>query len=217
MERSLELIEAIESCRNARVQELLIDQPTLVETRTQNGISILMLAVYHRNIELIKLLLRGRKQLNIHEASALNETGLLDELLDCEPKAVNSFSPDGFTPLGLACFFDCFDTAKLLIENGANINMASQNDFKVAPIHSAVASQNCEVTQLLILHKANVNVKQMNGVTPLHSAAHSGNRKIVDMLLQAGAEKYATMEDGRTPLDMAKEKQFHHLLSDILA
>ena len=105
----------------------------------------------------------------------------------------------------------------LLIENGANVNLASQNDFKVAPIHSAVASQNFEVTQLLINHKANVNVKQQNGVTPLHSAAHNGNIKIVDILINAGAEKHATMEDGRTPLDMAKEKQFHTLLGDILA
>src|SRR5439155_4037813 len=54
--------------------------------------------------------------------------------------AANAWAEDGFQPLGLASFFGHVDTARVLVEGGADVNSASRNDFKVMPLHSACAA-----------------------------------------------------------------------------
>ncbi|MCO4291397.1 ankyrin repeat domain-containing protein [Solitalea sp. MAHUQ-68] len=211
MEATAELIKAIETNEKTTVERLISLSPELANSTLSSGLSTLLLASYYRHQEMIDLLLKNRDQIDLHEASAIGQTSLVDELLECNPFSVNSYSVDGFTPLGYACYFDHYDTAKLLIECGANVNQPSNNDFKVAPIHSAVACGSFDITKLLIDNHANVNAVQVRGVTPLHTAAHNGNQLLVAILLKAGADKNLRMEDGRTPLEMALEKKYTEL------
>lgn len=215
MEATEELIKAIEANEPTIVEQLISSQPELASAKLSSGLSTLLLASYYRHQELVDILLKNRSQIDIHEASALGQTALVDELLYCEPFSVNSFSVDGFTPLGYACYFGHYDTAKLLIDCGANVNQSSNNDFKVSPIHSAVANQSEDITQLLINHKANVNATQVRGITALHTAAHNGNKRLTELLISAGADKNAKMEDGRTPWEMAIDKH-HEELEELL-
>ncbi|POY36035.1 hypothetical protein C3K47_12610 [Solitalea longa] len=211
MEATAELIKAIETNQKKTVELLISLSPELASSTLSSGLSTLLLASYYRHQEMVDLLLKNLVQIDLHEASAIGQTGLVDELLDCNPFSVDAFSADGFTPLGYACYFNHYDTAKLLIHCGADVNLASDNDFKVAPIHSAVACNSVEITNLLISNNANVNVMQALGATPLHTAAHNGNHQLVSILLKAGADKHARMNDGRTPLEMALEKKYKEL------
>ncbi|AFD07291.1 ankyrin repeat domain-containing protein [Solitalea canadensis] len=214
MEATAEFIKAIEANETTIVEQLISSQPELASAKLSSGLSTLLLASYYRHRELIDILLRNRNQIDLHEASALGQTALVDELLYSEPFSVNSFSVDGFTPLGYACYFGHYDTAKLLIYCGASVNLPSNNEFKVSPIHSAVANQSESITQLLIDHKANVNATQVRGITALHTAAHNGNKRLIELLLNAGANKNAKMEDGRTPWEMAEKN--HEELVELL-
>jgi ankyrin repeat protein len=136
--------------------------------------------------------------------------------LDKNPEFLNAFSSDGFTALGLASFFGHLSLVKVLLDKGANPNIASNNQYKVAPIHSACAISNFEIAELLIRHRADVNAKQMQGVTPLHSAAHNGQTKLSELLIDNGAEINAKMDNGHTPLFMANEKNFQETAALII-
>jgi ankyrin repeat protein len=119
------------------------------------------------------------------------------------PDLINATSPDGYTPLGLACFFGQTDLVKLLVAQGANVNQSSANDWKVQPIHSAVAARNSEITLYLLLHGADVNATQQHHFTPLHTAAQHGDAEIIKLLLEHHADINAQTANGETAMDIA--------------
>jgi len=203
-----EIIELIKTGKNELLEQILNDNPSLADSKTEQGISLLQFAAYCRNNFAIDILKKHKQKLDIFEASSIGDTEILSELLDKKLELLDTFSLDGFTPLGLACFFGYLSLVKLLLDKGANPNIASNNQFKVAPIHSACAISHFAITELLIRHRANVNAKQMQGVTPLHSAAHNGQTKLAKLLIDNGADINAKMDSGQTPLFMANEKNF---------
>ena len=203
-----EIIELIKTGQNDLLEQKLNDKPSLAESKTEQGISLLQFAAYCRNNFAVEILKKRRQKLDIFEASCIGNHDEVAKILENDPEILNSFSADGFTALGLASFFGHLHLVKLLLDKGANPNIASNNQFKVAPIHSACAISNLEITELLIQHGADVNAKQMQGVTPLHSAVHNGQTKLSKLLIDNGAEINAKTDNGETPLFMAKEKNF---------
>lgn len=203
-----EIIELIKTGKNDLLEQKLNDNPSLADSKTEQGISLLQFAAYCRNNFAIDILKKHKQKLDIFEASSIGDTEIVSQLLDKNSEFLNSFSSDGFTPLGLASFFGHLSLVKLLLDKGANPNIASNNQFKVAPIHSACAISHFDITELLIRHRADVNAKQMQGVTPLHSAAHNGQTKLSKLLIDNGADINAKMDSGQTPLFMANEKNF---------
>jgi uncharacterized protein len=203
-----EIIELIKAGKNDYLEQKLNDNPSLAEIKTEQGISLLQFAAYCRNISAVDILKKYKSELDIFEATSIGDTETVCQLLDKSPEFLNSFSLDGFTPLGLASFFGHLSLVKLFLDKGANPNIASNNQFKVAPIHSACAISAFDIAELLIKHGADVKVKQMQGVTPLHSAAHNGQTKLSKLLIDNGAEINAKMDNGQTPLFMANERNF---------
>ena len=122
------------------------------------------------------------------------------------PDSVNKYSDDGFQALGYACFFGQTNAARILIESGAPINKSSQNELKVMPLHSAAASQNLEITRLLIENGADVDATQNGGFTPLHAASHNGQIKMIKLLIAAGANPRIKNNENKTPEDLAREE-----------
>jgi uncharacterized protein len=203
-----EIIELIKTGNNDLLEHKLNDNPSLAESKTEQGISILQFAAYCRNNFAVDIIRKNKQKLDIFEAASIGDTTTISQLLDETRNLLNSFSPDGFTVLGLASFFGHLSLVKLLLDKGANPNIASNNQFKVAPIHSVCASSHFDITELLIRHGADINAKQMKGVTPLHSTAHNGQTKLSKLLIDNGADINAKMDDGQTPLFMANEKGF---------
>lgn len=201
------LIESIKTGNLKSVNTLLEKEPTLVDTQTEQGISVLLLAMYYRKNEIVNILLQHKKDFLFFEAAAAGKVKILKNYLVQNPEKINEYATDGFTALGLACFFAQTENVKLLLENGANPNLASNNDFKVSPLHSAAAVSNLELVKLLLENGANVNATQSNGVTALHSSAHNKAVEILKLLLGNGADKNAKTQDGKTALDFAKENK----------
>jgi len=203
-----EIIELIKTGKNDLLEQKLNDNPSFADIKTEQGISLLQFAAYCRNNSAVDILKKYKSELDIFEATSIGDTETVSQLLGKNSEFLNSFSSDGFTVLGLASFFRHLSLVKLLLDKGANPNIASNNQFKVAPIHSACAISAFDIAELLIKHGADVNAKQMQGVTPLHSAAHNGQTKLSKLLIDNGAAINARMDNGQTPLFMANEKNF---------
>jgi ankyrin repeat protein len=205
MNASQAIIKAIETGDVAGVFDLLEGDPTLARSRNENGVSAILLATYYGRNEIAKVLLERGVEPDIFEASAVGLLERVFEILNERPGMVNQYADDGFTPLGLASFFCHPNVARLLIERGADVNAASNNNQSVAPLHSAVSRRQIIIAEALLNAGANVNARQQSGVTALHQAAHNGHAEMVRLLVAHGADVHAAMDDGQTPLSMALE------------
>ena len=187
--------------------DLLKQYPNLIEGKTDQGVSFLLLSAYYQNEPLLNYFLDHKPSLSIFEAAATGNLNRVKSLIENKTSEIDAYSPDGFTSLGLACYFGYEVVAEYLVKNGANVNLASNNGMKVAPLHSAVANKNVRIAHLLLEKGADVNAKQTLGVTPLHSAAHRGDEEMVRLLIKFKADLNAEMENGKKPLDIAKNDQ----------
>ncbi len=203
-----DIVELLKNGNSSELEKIISANPLLAESHTEQGISLLQFAAYCRNKKAVSILRKYQKALSIFEASSLGEIETVEKELETNREIINSFSPDGFTSLGLGSFFGQYNIVEFLLERGANPNLASNNQFHVAPIHSACAISNFDIVEILIKKRADVNAKQMQGITALHSAAHNGQTNIARLLIENGAEINAKTESGQTPLIMAQEKYF---------
>jgi ankyrin repeat protein len=190
------------------IKDLLIQQPTIATAVTSHGISPLLLACYYKKQHIANIIAEFLDNLTIYEACAIGKFDVASHLIFQNPACINTYSADGFTPLGLAVFFQHEDLARFLVLKGADVNMASKNGFNVFPIHSAVANSNYNIAKILLDNGAYPNVCQRAGVAPLHTAAQLGNIEIIILLLEHGAEVGLKMEGDKIPADLAAEKGF---------
>jgi uncharacterized protein len=181
------MMEAITKGDRARVAELLTDDPAAASERTPEGISLIVLAMYHRQPDIASLIASQREDLDVFEACCIGDLDRIRELLVASPDSVNSYSPDGFTPLALAAYFGHPEVVETLLAAGANPNIQAQNSMKVAPIHAAVAARNTRTVEILLRNGADANLQQQQGFTPMQAAVQNGDQAIIDLLKNHGA------------------------------
>jgi ankyrin repeat protein len=155
------------------------------------------------------MLCRRRNDLDIFEASAVGDSARVTALLRDLPHLVNSYSPDGFHPLGYACFFGHGELVDVLLAYGANLEAPARNAMEVRPIHSAVAHADPAVALLLSRRLldagASPNVTQQRGFTPLHEAALRGHVELVRLLVSHGSNPEVRNAQGKGAIDLARE------------
>jgi ankyrin repeat protein/ribosomal protein L40E len=113
----------------------------------------------------------------------------------------------GTTPLHIAAGHGRFDIVKILVENGANVNVKDLMGF--TPLHSAILGNHLAIVKFLIENGADVNAKvencltKWNWCTSLHLAAFAGDPNIIRFLIDRGADLNAKDGAGLTPLHIA--------------
>lgn len=140
-----------------------------------------------------------------------------------------------YTPL-ISSFYmplrDCFETAKSLINRGADINYSGlQGTLRTTPLHEAVkwTSMYCDKTDphkkivqliengrqlinLMLKKGAYVSVVDYFEQTPLHIASEYSDVYVANLLIENGAKIMPRDYKGRTPLDLAKSGKIISLL-----
>ena len=127
----------------------------------------------------------------------------------------NSKNRDGDTPLRLAVIKrnvqngwcdrsynkyrdnDYLNIIKLLLEYNANPNIKSKI-LGSTPLLLSVYRSDYELTNLMIKHGVNLNIKNKLGNTPLMAAAKYGPLKLVKLLLEHGAKLLIRNNNGYT-------------------
>ena len=104
-----------------------------------------------------------------------------------------------YTPLHIAAGFESAEIAKLLIDNGADVN--AKNGAGHTPLHAT--SRSIDTAKLLIDNGADVNAKDNREETRLHWAASTNASYMVKLLLDNGANANAKDKHGATPLHFA--------------
>jgi uncharacterized protein len=211
-----DIFDAIKGGRLDEVRAMVERDRALLSARDANGVSAILLAVYHGKAEVAQLLVEMGAPIDIFEASALGKADRIAALLRADPSRVSAYSQDGFYPLGLAAFFGHLDAVRALIAAGADVHAVARNAFKVQPIHAAAASRNLDIVRAVLEAGADPNVPQQQGFVPLHEAGTNGNRALAELLIQHGADPHQANEAGKSSIDLAREKG-HTDLADWLS
>lgn len=123
-------------------------------------------------------------------------------------KDINAFDNTGITPLMRAAIDSDIGRTKILLEKGANPNIASANADRDYALNFALVNGgkigSLAVARLLIENGADVNVTDSRGLAPIHRMmmiTQADNRwQMLELLMQHGAQINAQAEDGSTML-----------------
>jgi uncharacterized protein len=205
-ENAAAFIDAIKAGEFERVKAMVSADPTLIDARSRTGESAILTAVYHRQKEIVNLLVARGAPLDLFEASAAGEIERVERLLAESAEAANAYSGDGWTPLHLAAFFGHTKIAEMLLAHHADVAARSRNANGNTPLHAALAGNHKFVAGVLIGGGADVNAPDAAGWRPLHLAAANNNLDAMKALIAQGADVVAANGEGKSALSLAQEK-----------
>ena len=183
-----EVIDAIVAGDEETVRALAAERPEVAAERDADGVSAVLLALYHGKPELAEALRPGKPELDVWEAAAFGDVDRLGALLDADPSLVTAWAPDGFYPLGLAAFFHCPEAVRLLLDRGADVRQVARNErIRVTALHAAAAADDVESARMLLEAGAEVDAEQPGGFTALDAAVQNRNEELRELLLAHGA------------------------------
>jgi adenosylhomocysteine nucleosidase len=198
-----DLLAAVQDGDAAEVDRLIALDPGLASARRGDGVSAVLLARYHGHAWMAERLADAADDLDLYEAAALGRVERVADLVAAHPAGIDAPAPDGFTALHLAAFFGQLETAAVLLEAGADVDVPAANPSHVRPLHSAAAGGHAAIVALLLERGANPDARQHGGYVPLHSSAAQGDVVSVRLLLEHGADPALRTEDGRSAADLA--------------
>ncbi|CAH3153557.1 unnamed protein product, partial [Porites evermanni] len=199
----------------AKVVELCLKEGAVSNSvKSSDGSTPIHLASSYGYMDILDLLMKAVAfivdpppdqdgMLPIHKAAQSNHAEVISYLLRQDVDQINTTDYEGRTPVMLAAQCNSYATAKVLLENNANVDVRDSENKTV--LHYAIGSSDI-VKEILKDVKANslIRAKDRLGNTPLHYAACKGcvkDASIILMKYRAGAT--ITNGAGETPLHIA--------------
>ena len=110
------------------------------------------------------------------------------ELLLAHGADVNAADLWGWSLLHYTACYGQLEMTRTLLNNGADPNIIERGTGQT-PLHCAVGRGQKTVAEMLLVHRANVNVKDWDGKTPMSLAKEKGHTEIVELLRKHGAKE----------------------------
>lgn len=191
--------------RNGYIEPMRLlkgDRP-ISELRTKHGETLLHIAALANQIPLAKELFRDTIDVNTWAKPHSYHLRLWphDEM-EYNPKALPL--PYNIIPLHYACTRGYFEMTELLIENGAWVNAApDDDDHGMSPLMMAVECGSTNLVCLLLARGAKVTATVPATLyTALHFACRRGDLETSQELVRYGAKTTAPTKEMRTPEEM---------------
>ena len=151
----------------------------------------------------------------LHVAS-VNNTSMLQVILPLFEAKFDMRDLRGRTSLHAACAAGNVSNARILLENGADVDALDhlgESPLSLCISHrsSNSESQLIDVLNLLLEFNVNVNLPNRFGVRPLHHAVEMCHAQLIKVLLKAGADPAKKDSRGRSPITIAEAKDMSHL------
>ena len=118
------------------------------------------------------------------EASKNGDTNKLKEYIK-QNIEINKFDDEGFSALMLACIFNKYDSADILIKNNAYINLKTSENWTALMFASFYG--NYEIAELLLKNNAVLNIKNKQGFDALLISLFYKRDDITKLLINYGA------------------------------
>lgn len=151
-------------------------------TPDEDGNTLLIVAIRHKNAKLADVLVNAGAKLNLR----------------------NNY---GETAIMLASYNGLRDIVEKLYVKGAEINHNGWN-----PLIYAATNGHVDIVQLLLGGGVQINATSENGTTALMMAARSNHSDAVKVLLKNGADPNIRNESGGTALKWALARNYHDVV-----
>jgi len=204
------------------VEEIITNHSIDPDIRDSSGNYLIQLFIYYNQIKLLELLLKLEPRLDILDLDGKQicyipiRYGKIDVLkilikyntINYGIDIINFRDAMQLSPLFYAIKFNNYNIAKLLIENGARLNIYDSN--KNTPLHIACLEGREEIVKLFIHNNSNV-IKAINAERqiPLHLSILNNNNQILNLLLNNNTDYQYILNsqdiNERTPLMYAIE------------
>jgi len=144
--------------------------------------------------EILFLLMKAKvdNNLPIHEAANKGSVELVENALKIEPDSINARNRSGHTPLFLAIQLNHWNLAEYLIQQGANVNLASKyrnSSYASTPFCWAIQNKKPDFALLLLRNGAQFHrVFGETKLSPIHLAILCHQNEIVKELIRRRPE-----------------------------
>ena len=207
------------------IVDALIKRPDVnINPRYEDGNTPLHIAVDNRRTESARLLIDAGADINIsnnsqwtalHMAADLGDDDIVDALIKRPDVNINSRDGDGNTPLHSAAWSGREQSARLLIDAGADINIS--NHKQRTALHLAASNGHSSIVgELIKVPHLNLNVRNENGQTPLHVAVINGMVASARLLIDAGADINIPDKYQQTALHMAADLGYDDIVDALI-
>lgn len=177
------------------------DNRTPMHWCAANGNLEAMSALYNSGGDLN---IKDKDQLSVlHCAASHGYHEMIEFCIEKVSKAmIDESDRAGHTALFYAVSFGHYESAKILLEHGANPNHQDQRLRTAA--HSAASRGQMRMLKLLRQYNASFDIQNYRGDSPFHEAVQSGSKDVVEWLLSLDKEGVnIPNHNGRTALHLA--------------
>lgn len=192
-----EFFQAIEAGDIDAVSKLLSLDSTLANCRDGDGATPLLIAGYKNQGQIVQILIDSKANID----DRWNGFTPLAQTIICGKSApakvfiengaqLEDINGSGQSALHLAAQKGLNDIVVLLVKNkGMSVNLQTQNEFGVTPLHDAALEGQLQTVKLLVELGADVNKLSKDGCTALDDAVGNNHKEIEAFLRTQGALK----------------------------
>lgn len=205
----------------------LLERGADKEARTHIGQTPLLLAAHEGRIGALRVLLQVGADIEVSDSFGSNVLHVAARNSQVETMAVllanpstarilNSGNTKMQTPLYVASMIGSTDSARILLEHGADPEIADKMGW--TPFISALRHGNIEIAQMLVeAHKVDPKHVSPEGNTGMHVLAFCGQAKHIHTLISWGIDPLCQNKFGHTALHWAVRRNQVNFVRAILA